>query len=196
MAAVAWGALRLRGRVPLTQHVLGSSSANQRISERVLNAHFGGVFAIRSLSTSVRQEKLAAKQKRTQAYESSQQRMQKLQSRREGRDTGLLKREFRDWYDKKRIYQEIIDRKARQANMEWTVQAAAILERLPVITPDMPQWEIDYFDLKTYLEQFGKEYPEELGFSPGKGKLAITNEELLGTLHVTVRMNLNSMSML
>jgi large subunit ribosomal protein L46 len=105
--------------------------------------------------------------KRTERYESSRQRMQKLQTRREGRNVGAKKKEFREWYDKRRIYQEIMDRKARQAGMEWTIQAAAILERLPVVTPDQPEWEVDYFNLKTYLMQFGKEYPEELGFSPG-----------------------------
>jgi len=130
----------------------------------------------------MKEEKLAKKQKRTELYEYSRQRIQKLKTRREERDVGVKKKTFREWYDKRRIYQEIMVRKARQANMEWTIRAAAILERLPIVTPDKPQWEIDYLNLKTYLEQFGKEYPEELGFSPRKGNLAITDEELLGAL--------------
>ena len=90
--------------------------------------------------------------------------------------------QFREWFDKRRIFQEIMDRKARQFKLDWTIQAAAILERLPVVTPDMPQWEIDYYNIKAYLEQFGKEYPDELGFSPGKGPVYMTEEEILGAL--------------
>ena len=140
-------------------------------------------FSSRSFAT-VTEEKKAKKQKRTELFEYAQQRLERLKTRRDGHGVGLRKRTFREWYDKRRIYQEIMDRKARQANLEWTIQAAAILERLPVVTPDKPQWEVDYLNLKAYLEQFGKEYPEELGFSSIKGKLAITDEELLGAFVV------------
>lgn len=181
MMAVACGALVRRRRAPCA---LAASSTSLLVSERTVNYTLKS-FSARSFA-SVRQEKLADKQKRTERYESSRQRMQKLQTRREGRNVGAKKKEFREWYDKRRIYQEIMDRKARQAGMEWTIQAAAILERLPVVTPDHPQWEVDYFNLKTYLMQFGKEYPEELGFSPGPGPLAITDEELLGAFIIYV----------
>jgi large subunit ribosomal protein L46 len=131
---------------------------------------------------SAKEEKLALKQKRRELYEASQKRMQKLQTRRNDRDVGKRKSHFREWFDKRRIFQEIMDRKARQLNLDWTIQSAAILERLPVVTPDMHQWEIDYYNMKAYLEQFGKEYPDEIGFSPGKGPVYMTEEEILEML--------------
>ncbi len=94
--------------------------------------------------------------------------MQKLQTRRNDRDVGKRKSHFREWFDKRRIFQEIMDRKARQLNLDWTIQSAAI--------------EIDYYNMKAYLEQFGKEYPDEIGFSPGKGPVYMTEEEILGML--------------
>lgn len=135
---------------------------------------------VRSLAT-VKEEKLAKKDRRRVLWQSAQKRLERLTTRRDGRDLGVKKNAFREWFDKRRIFQEIMDRKARQAKLDWTIHAAAMLERLPVITPDQPQWEVDYHNLKAHLEQFGKEYPPELGFSPTPNtRLAVTDEELLG----------------
>lgn len=172
MSAAVCGVLHRNAVIRMAPRVLGVSNTQQWTETRTL---------IRSFAT-VREEKLAKKKKRTELYEASQARMQKLQTRREGKDVGGRKKKFREWYDKRRIYLEIMDRKARQANMEWTIQAAAVLERLPVVTPDKPQWEIDYYNLLSYLQQFGKEYPQEIGFSPGKGPILMTDEEILGAL--------------
>ena len=136
----------------------------------------------RSLSTSVKEEKLAAKERRTELWQNAQKRVERLKTRRDGKPKNEKQTAFREWFDKRRIYQEIMDRKARQAKLDWTIQAAAILERLPVITRDRPEWELEYFKLKSYLGQFGKEYPKELnGFGRTIENPAMTEEELLGT---------------
>jgi ADP-ribose pyrophosphatase YjhB (NUDIX family) len=127
------------------------------------------------------EKKQAEKQKRTERYNQKVARLERLKTRRDGKPLDLLKNKFREWFDKKRIYQEIQDRKARQENMEWDIQVAAIVERLPVVTPDKPQWEQDYIDLRTYLDQFGKEYPPELGM-PESDDFAMTEEDLLAAL--------------
>lgn len=122
------------------------------------------------------------KQRRKEQWEYAQKRLESLKTRRDDRPRDVKKNAFREWFDKRRIYQEIQDRKARQAKLDWTIQAAAILERLPVVTRDKPQWEIEYHNLKAYLGQFGKEYPEELGFQQNPKDLVFTDEELLGML--------------
>ena len=197
MSTTARGALCRHNPVMRVPHVLGPSTKSPRITEK--NVEYSlWQFSCRTFATVI-EEKLAQKQRRKELYEYAEQRLHKLQTRREGRDVGAKKRQFREWYDKIRIYQEIMDRKARQANMDWTIKAAAILERLPVVTPDKPQWEVDYLNLKTYLQQFGKEYPPELGFSPGKGKLAMTDEELLGAsclIHIIVNACISSNSVI
>lgn len=180
MAAAVCGVLRRHATIRMVPRVLSISTTCPRIVDKTLECDLRQ-FSSRSFAT-VREEKLALKKRRTELYEAAQKRMQTLQTRREGKDVGARKKKFREWYDKRRIYQEILDRKARQANMKWTIQAAAMLERLPVVTPDKAQWEVDYYNLKAYLEQFGKEYPDEIGFSPGKGPIAITDEEILGML--------------
>lgn len=124
------------------------------------------------------------KQRRTELWEYSQKRLENLKTRRNDRPVDVKKTAFREWFDKRRMYQEILDRKARQAKLNWTIRAAAVLERLPVVTRDKPQWEIDYLNLKAYLGQFGKDYPVELGFNQTPNNLVMTDEELLGMLCV------------
>lgn len=180
MSAAVCGLFRRHVAIKTSPRILGASKLNDLVENRTCESNFLSI-STRSFA-SAREEKLALKQKRRELYETSRKRMQKLQTRRNDRDVGTRKHQFREWFDKRRIFQEIMDRKARQFKLDWTIQAAAILERLPVVTPDVPQWEIDYYNLKAYLEQFGKEYPDELGFSPGKGPVHMTEEEILGAL--------------
>jgi hypothetical protein len=128
--------------------------------------------------------KAAKKERRRALYEAKMQRRERLPQRRANRpERGCKSREFREWFDKKRVWNEIMDRKARQANQEWQLQVAAIVERLPVVLPDPPEWMSDYMDLREYLDLFGKEYPKELGMVPegvDDHMRLYTNEELLG----------------
>ncbi len=76
----------------------------------------------------------------------------------------------------------MLESKAKQAKMGWTIKVATIIERIPVIIDDHPQWLKEYMDLRAYLDQFGKRYPKELMPEP-KQKFAFTDEELLGGLN-------------
>jgi hypothetical protein len=114
-----------------------------------------------SLSTYA-QEKLAAKELRRQRWGEQQERLERVKVRRVGR-VPVKKTEFQEWYDKRRTYHEIMDRKARQGGLEWKYQVAAVVERLPVVTPDLEDWERDYVVLRKHLDQFSWDYPEELG---------------------------------
>mmetsp|Transcript_30047 Transcript_30047/g.49644 ORF Transcript_30047/g.49644 Transcript_30047/m.49644 type:complete len:297 (-) Transcript_30047:10-900(-) len=109
------------------------------------------------------EEKQAQKELRRTQWTERQQRMEGLQTRRNGRDRDTKKAEFKAWYDKRRTYHQIMDRKARQEGLEWKIAVAAVVERLPVVTPDMKEWEREYSELRAYLDTFGFEYPEELG---------------------------------
>jgi len=132
----------------------------------------------------------AAKQHRRDRYESQQARLLRLRTRREGiPDVGKMKREFRGWFDKEVKYHEILESRARRNNEKWRIRVAAMVERLPVITPDVLPWEREYFDLRDYLATYGKEYPEETGFmfAPDKPEdhIVPTDEELLAGLPFT-----------
>lgn len=135
-------------------------------------------FLLRSLS-SYAEAKVAKKDARRAKFESRVERLERQASRRGPRH--VKKKEFRGWYDKRRTFHEIMDRRARQAGLEWKIRVAAIVQRHPVVLPDMPQWERDYIDLRAYLLSFGKEYPPELKLtsidSPG---YVPTDEEILG----------------
>lgn len=58
-----------------------------------------------------------------------------------------------------------------------------MVERLPVVTPDEPQWEEDYMELRAYLDTYGKELPEETGFMPRdkpEDHIVESDEEMIG----------------
>ena len=66
------------------------------------------------------------------------------------------------WFKPKAERENHHNDQAWKLGLEWKLQVAVVLERLPVVLPDKPQWQEDYDNLRTYLDQFGKEYPAEL----------------------------------
>jgi hypothetical protein len=111
----------------------------------------------------IAEEKAAAKEQRRKRWHEKQERLSGLQTRRDGRPRDVKRKEFREWHDKRRIYQEIMDKKARQEGLDWKIKVAAVVERLPIVLPDKEPWEKDYLELRRYLDQFDFEYPSELG---------------------------------
>jgi hypothetical protein len=62
---------------------------------------------------------------------------------------------------------------------------AAMVERLPVVIPDIPEWEEEYMMLRAYLDTYGKQFPEETGFMPKdkeEDHVVQTHEEMIGQL--------------
>lgn len=138
---------------------------------------------------SYRARKEAAKEKRRDTYNRQQERLERIKTRRDDSPKDVKKNLFRSWWDKEMIYHDVLLRKAKKENKPWRIRVAAMVERLPVVTPDMEPWEREYIDLRDYLWTYGKEYPEETGFMYAKDKpedhIVPTDEELLASLPFT-----------
>ena len=121
-----------------------------------------------------------------EAYDRQQARLAALPFRRDGKPRDVKKNAFREWYDKQRIYMSLHDRRARQQKLDFQIRVATIVERLPIVTPDVPKWEKDFLDLQDYLDCYGRVYPEESGLSQPEGddpgEDYITDEELFANL--------------
>jgi hypothetical protein len=128
------------------------------------------------------ERKAALKQQRIQYFQQKLQRTVRLKHRRDGAPKDVLKNEFKSWWDMRRINEERMERKARQAGMEWKIQVATIVERLPIVLPDKMVFETEYENLQAYLKSHsGKDYPVEFTGTGGSNRpVALTDEELIG----------------
>ena len=79
-----------------------------------------------SSSISYFERKAATKQARVEAYKHKLERAIRIKSRRDNAPRDVKKNEFRSWWDGRKAYEEQMDRKARQAGMDWTVKVATI----------------------------------------------------------------------
>ncbi|CAM9826114.1 unnamed protein product [Ascophyllum nodosum] len=68
--------------------------------------------------------------------------------------------------------------KAMSLGLEWGIKSALLLERLPVIVEDYPDWQQDFWNLQAEQAMYGAEFPAELGFNYSDEK-PLTVEELL-----------------
>jgi hypothetical protein len=127
-------------------------------------------------------KKQADKEYRRELWNKKVERKQRLLTRRHKFPKNVLKDKFQTWWTQRTKFEHMLESKAKQAKMGWTIKVATIIERIPVIIDDHPQWLKEYMDLRAYLDQFGKRYPKELMPEP-KQKFAFTDEELLGGLN-------------
>ena len=136
---------------------------------------------------SYKARKAAAKQQRRETWERHQARLAHLRTRRDASPKDVKKKLFRSWFDKEVTYHHTLCRVAKREKRPWRIRVAAMVERLPVVTPDVEPWEREYSDLRDYLDTYGREYPEETGFmyAPDKPEdhIVLTDEELLGELN-------------
>lgn len=137
-----------------------------------------------SSSLSYFERKAANKESRVEAYKHKLERAVRVKSRRDNSVKDVKKDEFRSWWDARRAYEEKMNRKARQAGMDWTIKVATIVERLPVIMADKAPFEVEFENLQARLKaSVGKEYPKEFtGTDGGSLPEAYTDEELLELL--------------
>lgn len=64
--------------------------------------------------------------------------------------------------------------------LNWNIRVAMVLERMPIITPDLEQFEIDYIKLEEELEErFGVDLPNEYYTDKEEDKAAEEAERLL-----------------
>ncbi len=107
------------------------------------------------------EQKAAAKNRRRELFISRQERKQRVKVRRAGKPKDTKKIEFQAFYIEKKVKDEFLDRKSRQAKLEWKIRVAILLERPNVVSPDKEKWEIEYDELKMHLNRYGKQYPKE-----------------------------------
>ena len=96
----------------------------------------------------------------------------------------MKKNLFRSWWDNELKYHNYLIRTAAKEDKPWKIRVAVMLERLPVVTPDSPEWEEEYMMLSAFLDSYGKELPEETGFMPKdkpEDHIIETDQEMLGT---------------
>ena len=133
------------------------------------------------------ERKKALKEKRRLVYQQQQERKERVKVRRAGRPMrGMMRQEFRRFFIRKKVDEEYMHRKARQAGLEWDYRISVIVKRGNVVLPDLEPWERAYQDLRDHLDQYGKRYPEELvGKRNIEDYTPMTEEELLAALPFT-----------
>lgn len=128
-------------------------------------------------------EKKAAKERRTALYNYKVTRKAGLRSRQDPEKKNYLKKQFRLWFDGMASKQAYLDREARRQGKEWNINVAAMVERLPIVTPDKHQWELDYLNLKAELQRYDMiPYPKELGLPDPINIKILSEEELMKLL--------------
>jgi len=135
------------------------------------------------------ERKEAEKKLRRETWEKKQARLDRLKTRRDHSPKDVKKTLFRSWWDKELMYHNKLQRMAKKEGKPWRIRVAAMVERLPVVTPDVEEWEQDYIDLRDFLMTYGKEYPAETGFmfAPDKPEdhVVESDEELIAGLPFT-----------
>lgn len=128
-------------------------------------------------------EKQALKQRRTELYKNRQTRKESLKGRQDNKKKNYLQKQFREYFDAMASKQAFLDREARRQGKKWNIKVATMVERLPVVTRDRPEWETDFLDLKAELAKYDRiAYPKELGFPDPMDMEVLTEEELFGKL--------------
>jgi hypothetical protein len=133
---------------------------------------------------SYQERKEGAKQQRRETWDKKQSRLEHLKTRRDHSPKDVKRTLFRSWWDKELLYHNKLQRLAKKEGKPWRIRVAAMVERLPVVTPDVEEWEQDYIDLRDFLMTFGKDYPAETGFmfAPDKEEdhVVESDEDLIG----------------
>jgi hypothetical protein len=183
--------------VRLLQRSAGVSSS--RILSSTPNS--GNQAVLMSFSTKAKEQKSSqqqlsyferkkiAKEQRTLEYQQKVERSKLKAKRRSNAPKNVLKNEFREWFDRKVAFEEKVDRLARREGLDWKLQVAVILERIPVVLPDKEQWEIDFEVIQAEQAFYGKDYPPEFSNTTSteeRGPAVFTDEELIGELASTL----------
>eukprot|EP00557_Chaetoceros_sp_GSL56_P008606 CAMPEP_0176492762 /NCGR_PEP_ID=MMETSP0200_2-20121128/9185_1 /TAXON_ID=947934 /ORGANISM="Chaetoceros sp., Strain GSL56" /LENGTH=287 /DNA_ID=CAMNT_0017890373 /DNA_START=151 /DNA_END=1010 /DNA_ORIENTATION=- len=128
-------------------------------------------------------EKKAVKERRTELYNYKVARQAGLRTRQDPEKKNYKKTVFRTWFDAMAAKQAYLDREARRQGKEWNINVAAMVERLPVVTPDKHQWELDFLNLKAELQRYDMiAYPKELGLPDPMDIQILSEEELMKLL--------------
>ena len=121
---------------------------------------------------------------RTNLYNKQQERQANLPKRRLQSVKGVKRNAFHNWFDSKKQKELYYDREARRLNQEWKIKLGLMIERLPVVTDDREDWEIDYMYMKAeYDRERSIVYPKEIiGFEDPMESKIMTIEEIYGEM--------------
>lgn len=129
------------------------------------------------------EEKAQAKKTRTERYIAKVERQANQSTRRNPEKKNFHKNQFRRWFDAITERHYYLDREARRSGLEWKIKVGVMIERIPIVTPDIQKWDEDYQMLKAELSRYDEiAYPKELGFPDPIDKEVLTREELLALL--------------
>lgn len=171
--------LRLSGIVPKTNQISRTKTTNANGNAK--NTNGKKLTSLDQYSA----EKEAAKQHRINLYNAKIIRKEGLKTRQDQEKKNHKKKQFRTWFDAMASNQAYLDREARRQGKQWKIKVAAMVERLPVVTPDRPQWELDFLNLKAELGRYdGIAYPKELGFPDPIDDRVLSEQELMGKYYV------------
>lgn len=113
------------------------------------------------------EKKRLKKEMRRVNYEEKLEKISRLKTRRDASTKGEKRSEFRSFFVPKKVGEEYMDRKARQAGLDWKIDVGVILQRWNILAPDLPQWASDWEELDKKLERYRHKYyayPKELQF--------------------------------
>jgi hypothetical protein len=133
----------------------------------------------------LQEHKQELKEKRTQLYQAKVHRATSiLPNRRDPKKKYFLRNEFRAYFDKLSAQHAFWEREAKRLQSPWNIQVGLLLERLPIVTPPIPQWEDDFLTMSDYIDgKTVKIFPKELGMADPTDYTVPTMEELYGTRH-------------
>ncbi|KAL7578306.1 hypothetical protein ACA910_012717 [Epithemia clementina (nom. ined.)] len=107
--------------------------------------------------------KKARKDRRRELYFSRLERKERVKTRRDGKPKGVLRNAFRDFFMPKRVYEIILDKRARQAGLDWKLEVEVILQRYHLLNPEKEQWEKEWDEMCKYIDNVRRpDYPKEL----------------------------------
>ena len=114
--------------------------------------------------------------------DTKQERKQKLLNRRANSPKDVKRNAFHSWFDIKRKNELYWESECKKHDKQWKVKLGLMIERLPVITPDLEDWELEYYEMKA---QFDREtsmvFPKEIvGFGDPMEEEILTREEIMG----------------
>ncbi len=128
-------------------------------------------------------QKQSLKQYRTTLFNSKQSRQSNLPKRRLNSPKNVKKQIFHSWFNNKRKTELYYNREAKRNNQEWRMKVGIMIERLPVVTEDKEDWELEYMYMKAeYDRERAIVYPKEIaGFENDPEEMKVlTIEEIYG----------------
>ncbi|CAM9685429.1 unnamed protein product [Pylaiella littoralis] len=90
----------------------------------------------------------------------------------------VAKEKRKQYLEQRKASFEVEQEKATRLGLDWDIKSALILERLPVIVEEYPDWQRDFWNLQAQQAHYGPKFPAEMGFKYDDEK-PLTMEQVL-----------------